>query len=76
MVVENGTISKNESILKPVFYRPEEITTDEIIHQVKEHANNRFSWVIGSGGKMTAKTIARMYSRGHSGPLWEHLISA
>ena len=75
MAVETGAIVRNQSILQPVFYRPERIHTEEIIHKVKERANNRFNWVIGSGGEMTARIIAKMYSRGHSGPLWEHLIS-
>ena len=68
-------ISQNQSILRPVFYQPEEITSEEIIQQVKEQAGNRFNWVIGSGGEMTEKIIARLHSRGHIGPLWEHLIS-
>ena len=75
MAVETGRISRNQSILRPVFYRPEEIRLDEIVRQVKERAGNRFNWVIGSGGEMTEKIITRLHGRGHVGPLWEHLIS-
>lgn len=74
MAVETGKISRDQSILRPVFFQPEGITTDEIVQQVKERAGNRFNWVIGSGGEITGKIIAKMHSRGHSGPLWEHLI--
>ncbi|MFC1856844.1 lipid biosynthesis B12-binding/radical SAM protein [Thermodesulfobacteriota bacterium] len=74
IALKEGQISKNQSILAPVFYRPASIDTDEIIRQVKAQAQNRLNWVIGSGGSEAAGIIARLYERGHTGPLWEYLI--
>ena len=74
IAVEEGQISASQSLLNPVFYKPEAITHEEIIRRAKECGGEKANWVIGSGGDITAKTLARMYSRGHYGPLWEHLI--
>jgi organic radical activating enzyme len=72
--VEEGQISRSQSILEPVFYKPKSISSDEIMQRVEEYADGRANWVVGSGGETMAKIISRMYSRGHSGPLWEYLI--
>ena len=74
IAVEQGQISKFQSILEPVFYQSEMISSQEIIQRVKEHDKERMNWVIGSGGDRTAEIISRMYDRGFSGPLWEYLI--
>jgi len=74
IAVEAGQISASQSLLNPIFYEPEAITHGEIIHRVKECGKDKANWIIGSGGDMTAKILARMYARGHYGPLWEHLI--
>ncbi len=74
MAVEAGQISRDQSILKPVFFRPEAIGNDDIVRRVMERADGRPNWVTGSGGEATARIIARMYSRGRTGPLWEYLI--
>jgi len=44
------------------------------MRMIEEYADGRTNWVVGSGGETMAKIITRMYSRGHSGPLWEYLI--
>jgi len=44
------------------------------MQRIEEYADGRTNWVVGSGGEIMAKIISRMYSRGHSGPLWEYLI--
>lgn len=74
MAVKEGYISGTQSILEPVFYESEFISSDEIIQRVEAHARGRPNWVFGAGGKDTAKTVSRLYSRGYSGPLWEYLI--
>ena len=74
MAVEEGYISGTQSMLAPVFYESEFIRSDEIIQRVEAHAKGRPNWVFGAGGKDIAKIVSRLYSRGHSGPLWEHLI--
>ncbi|MGD8389477.1 MAG: lipid biosynthesis B12-binding/radical SAM protein [Desulfobacteraceae bacterium] len=74
VAVEEGQISRDQSLLGPVFYEPEQIGSDEIVRRVAERADGRFNWVTGTGGETAAKVIARLYSRGHTGPLWEYLI--
>lgn len=74
IAVEAGQISESQSLLEPVFYESEAISNEEIILRVKDYAKGRTNWVIGSGGEVVAKIVARMYARGHYGPLWEHLI--
>ncbi len=72
--VKEGQVSKRQSILEPVFYRSAIIETDTIVRRIQEQAKERLNWVIGSGGEESAKIIARLYKRGHCGPLWEYLI--
>ncbi len=72
--IEEGQITKSQSLLESVFYKSQSISSEEITRQVKDHAGERFNWIIGAGGEKTASIISRMYARGHSGPLWEHLI--
>jgi radical SAM superfamily enzyme YgiQ (UPF0313 family) len=74
MAVAEGQLSKNRNILEPVFYRSPAIDTREMVRQVEQQAKQRQNWVVGAGGEETAAIIARLYERGHSGPLWEYLI--
>ena len=74
IAVDAGQISRDQSILTPVFYEPERIGSDKIVQRLSERAGGRFNWVTGTGGEAAAKVIPRLYSRGHTGPLWEHLI--
>jgi|LGOV01.1.fsa_nt_gb radical SAM superfamily enzyme YgiQ (UPF0313 family) len=74
IAIEEGKISRSWDLLEPVFYRPDSIDIDEIVRRVQNQARDRPNWVIGSGGEQTARVLSRMYKRGHSGPLWEHLI--
>jgi len=73
IAVADGQLDKDQSLLEPVFYRCG-LETDVILQQVKKRAAGRPNWVIGSGGSKTAAIISKMYKRGHTGPLWEHLI--
>jgi radical SAM superfamily enzyme YgiQ (UPF0313 family) len=75
IAVREGQVSRNRSILAPVFYRSPSIETEEITHRVKQEAKDRPNWIMGSGGRKTANIIARLYRRGHTGPLWEYLIA-
>jgi len=74
IAVKEGQIKKTQSILEPVFYRSPSIDAERIIRRVKGQAGGRSNWIIGSGGSETANIIARLYERGHTGPLWEYLI--
>ncbi|MBT8350793.1 MAG: radical SAM protein [Deltaproteobacteria bacterium] len=72
--LSEGQISKDDDLLKPVFYQNESIRSEEIIRIVTRYANGRMNWIIGAGGEKTAKILAKMHDHGYSGPLWEHLI--
>jgi radical SAM superfamily enzyme YgiQ (UPF0313 family) len=74
IAIREGQILENQSILEPVFYRSSSIEPDDMIRRVKDLAEDRPNWVIGSGGREMASIIARLYQRGYTGPLWEYLI--
>jgi radical SAM superfamily enzyme YgiQ (UPF0313 family) len=74
IAVQQGQISENQSILEPVFYRSPQIDAEAIIRRVEKRAKGRPHWIVGSGGGKAAGIIARLYGRGHTGPLWELLI--
>jgi radical SAM superfamily enzyme YgiQ (UPF0313 family) len=71
---KDGQTKKSRNLLEPVFYQSSLIDNREILTQVQERAGGRLNWIIGDGGDHTAGIISRMYARGYSGPLWEHLI--
>jgi radical SAM superfamily enzyme YgiQ (UPF0313 family) len=73
IAVKEGQITKNQVLLEPVFYRSG-LNAETIVDRVKERSGGRPNWIIGSGGSHAADIIARLYRRGHSGPLWEYLI--
>jgi radical SAM superfamily enzyme YgiQ (UPF0313 family) len=74
MAVAEGQISSFTPLLEPCFYGSQEIPRNEILAQLLKHAKGRPNWVVGSGGESTAGIVSRLYERGHTGPLWEHLI--
>lgn len=74
LALEEGQIADVESLVEPVFYRSPQIHAAEILRRVKSQGGGRLNWVVGSGGRKTAKTIEKMYKRGRTGPLWEHLV--
>jgi hypothetical protein len=70
--VGEGQIPPGIDLLEPVFYRSPGIDTAGILERVT--ARNRPNWIIGTGGEVTARSLATLHRRGFSGPLWEHLI--
>ena len=73
IALKEGQISDSDSIVTPVFYRSKFVSREEIIDWVQKRAAGRSNWITGSGGEDTANILARMYDRGHTGPLWEFL---
>ncbi len=74
IAVKEGQIKKSQDLLEPVFYRCSTIGMDQIVDLIIKKAGFRPNWLIGSGGNNTGQTLAKMYDRGFSGPLWEFLI--
>jgi len=67
-------VDETRDLLEPVFYRSSRIGSEEILDRVRGQANGRVNWLIGDGGEQVARGLAKMHARGHSGPLWEHMI--
>jgi radical SAM superfamily enzyme YgiQ (UPF0313 family) len=74
MACNCGQIAREQSLLSPIFYQPDDISLDGIVSAVARHADGRPNWVVGAGGEKTAEIIARMHRKGFHGPLWEYLI--
>ena len=72
--LREGQISNSQNLLHPVFYRSPYISDKEIMRTVENHANGRFNWIIGSGENKATRILPKLYERGFTGPLWEHLI--
>jgi len=74
VALREGQITKGQNLLQPVFYRSPHITAQDIIQTVEEHAASRFNWIVGSGENKATRILPKLYDRGLTGPLWEHLI--
>ena len=73
IALNEGKITHETDLLKPVFYEADAIDCDSIKALVTARAGKRSSWVVGSGGAKSAAKAKRMYSHGHVGPLWDLL---
>lgn len=67
-------VNDKRNLLEPAFYQSPRIESGEVVARVRQHAKGRLNWVIGDGGEPVARILAKMHARGHTGPLWEHLI--
>jgi radical SAM superfamily enzyme YgiQ (UPF0313 family) len=74
VALREGQITAEQNILSPVFYRSPEITAQEIMQTVENHANGRLNWIIGAGEAKATRILPKLYRRGFTGPLWEYLI--
>jgi radical SAM superfamily enzyme YgiQ (UPF0313 family) len=72
--LNEGRIGPEQNLLAPVFYDSPAIGRDAIVARVRDKAEGRVNWVVGSGGDEAAALVERMYRKGYSGPLWEFLI--
>jgi radical SAM superfamily enzyme YgiQ (UPF0313 family) len=71
---QDGQVAEARDLLEPVFYQPSGIGSEEVLARVRQQAKGRLNWLIGDGGEAAARVLGRMHARGHSGPLWEHLL--
>jgi len=71
-----GQIRPGMSLLEPVFYEPPALPLRRIADRVLERAAGRHGWIVGAGADRAAALLARLYERGHTGPLWERLVEA
>jgi radical SAM superfamily enzyme YgiQ (UPF0313 family) len=74
IALKEGQITASQNILQPVFYKSPHISEREIMQTVETHANGRFNWLVGAGETKATRVLPKLYERGFTGPLWEHLI--
>ena len=74
MAVEEGRIEPGTNLLHPIFYWSPGLSREKGMALVEDHGARRANWIIGAGPPGMFKLMAKMYARGHVGPLWEHLI--
>lgn len=67
-------ITATTNMLEPIFYAADDIDLQTIEAMVKERVGMRTNCLIGSGSPEAINAVNRLYSRGFTGPLWEHLI--
>jgi radical SAM superfamily enzyme YgiQ (UPF0313 family) len=72
--LREGQIDRSQNLLDPVFYRSPFLSDVEILNRVEAHAAGRLNWLVGAGESKATRILPRLYDRGHTGPLWEHLI--
>lgn len=74
LALKEGQITASQSLLQPVFYRSSHISGREIMQTVKIHAEGRLNWLVDAGEAKATHVLPKLYERGLTGPLWEHLI--
>ncbi len=74
IALKEGQITASQNLLQPVFYRSPHISGREIMQTVETHADGRFNWLVGAGESKATRVLPKLYERGLTGPLWEHLI--
>lgn len=72
--LKEGQIAPDTNLLEPAFYWSRALSRETAAARLHEHAAGRLNWVIGSGPPAMQRMMARLYARGHAGPLWERLI--
>jgi radical SAM superfamily enzyme YgiQ (UPF0313 family) len=74
VALREGQITGGQNLLQPIFYSSPNISVPEIMQTVENYANGRLNWIIGAGEAKATRVLPKLYRRGFSGPLWEHLI--
>jgi radical SAM superfamily enzyme YgiQ (UPF0313 family) len=74
IALKEGQITASQNLLQPVFYRSPHISGREIMQTVETHADGRFNWLVGAVENKATRILPKLYERGLTGPLWEHLI--
>jgi radical SAM superfamily enzyme YgiQ (UPF0313 family) len=74
IALAEGKITSTTNLLEPIFYEADNIDRQTIEALVTARVGERINYVVGSGGTRSAATVSKMHARGHTGPLWEHLI--
>ncbi len=74
IALAEGKIGPATNLLEPIFYEADDIDRQTIETLVTARVGKRVNCVVGSGDAGEVTPASRMYARGYTGPLWEHLI--
>ncbi|MFT5699194.1 MAG: radical SAM superfamily enzyme YgiQ (UPF0313 family) [Desulforhopalus sp.] len=74
IALREGKITADTNLLKPIFYEADDIDRHAIEEIVRARVGERTNCLVGSSGPTEINAVTKMYSRGYTGPLWEHLI--
>jgi radical SAM superfamily enzyme YgiQ (UPF0313 family) len=74
IALSEGKVQVTNSLLTPIFYFSDSLSSQDICDIVMKRAQGRSNWIIGSGGIKFDEILKRMHKRGYVGPLWERLI--
>lgn len=72
--LRENQVAPGANLLEPVFYWSPRLDRAAAADIIRRHAAGRMNWVVGSGPPGMFRMMERLHSRGHAGPLWEHLI--
>lgn len=75
MARQAGQVAADDDLLRSVFYQPPALPLAEVESRLRARAAGRRNWIIGDGEERTRQATTRLYGRGHTGPLWEHLVA-
>jgi radical SAM superfamily enzyme YgiQ (UPF0313 family) len=74
LAVQTRQIKDGDDLMEPTFYWSPALHRETVLNRMKDHAADRENWVVGSGSPRMHQMMSRLYARGHTGPLWEHLV--
>ena len=72
--LREGQIQPGVNLLDPVFYWSPSLQREKVMAYLTDHAARHPNWIIGTGPPHMYRMMARLYTRGHVGPLWEYLV--
>jgi len=70
-----GQVASADELLGSVFYQPPALPLAEVEGRLRARAALHRNWIVGDGEEPTRQATRRLYARGQTGPLWEHLVS-
>ncbi|MBN1547894.1 MAG: radical SAM protein [Syntrophaceae bacterium] len=74
LALQERQICTTTDLLKPVFYWSSMLNRKKAMDLILDYTKGRSNWLVGAGVEKTSRVIARLYARGHIGPLWEYMI--
>ena len=74
LALREGQIHPETDLLNPTFYWSSALDREKAMKMIANHTEGQSNWLVGSGTEKTTRILSRLYTRGHVGPLWEHMI--